>query len=132
MRCGYATVQRKPTGYLTLSKGRSRVFTEEGQRQIRERIQVYKNNAKVLMDALDQLGIWYCGGKNCSLYLDEVSEWNGKREFFPIICFMKSRWWELREKALEPAARDISVFLPLARRRDTKEAAGRLVKLLAR
>ena len=132
MRCGYATVQRKPTGYLTLSKREEPLFfTEEGQRQIRERIQVYKNNAKVLMDALDQLGIWYCGGKKCSLYLDEVSEWNGKLGIFSIICFMKSRWWELREKALEPAARDISVFSTFARRRIRKKAAGRLVKLLA-
>ena len=57
------TTKTNGVSYI-IQKGGAAVFTEEGQRQIRERIQVYKNNAKVLMDALDQLGIWYCGGKN--------------------------------------------------------------------
>ena len=47
-----------------LQKGGAAVFTEEGQRQIKENIAVYKKNAAVLMEALDKLGIWYCGGKN--------------------------------------------------------------------
>ena len=47
-----------------IQKGAAAVFTDEGQRQIKENIQVYKNNAKVLTDALDKIGIWYCGGKN--------------------------------------------------------------------
>ncbi len=40
------------------------IFSEEGQKQIKENLQVYKNNAKVVMEVLDKLGIWYCGGKN--------------------------------------------------------------------
>lgn len=47
-----------------LQKGGAALFTEEGQRQIQENIQVYKGNARTLMGALDRLGIWYCGGKN--------------------------------------------------------------------
>ena len=47
-----------------LQKGGAAVFTEEGQEQIHRNIAIYKKNAKVLMAALDQLGIWYCGGKN--------------------------------------------------------------------
>lgn len=47
-----------------IQKGASAVFTDEGQRQIKENIAVYKKNAKVLMGALDEIGAWYCGGKN--------------------------------------------------------------------
>ncbi len=47
-----------------LQKGALAVFTDEGQRQIQESIQVYKHNAKVLTEALDSAGVWYCGGKN--------------------------------------------------------------------
>ena len=47
-----------------LQKGAAAVFTDEGQREINENIKVYKNNAGVLMKALDDAGVWYCGGKN--------------------------------------------------------------------
>jgi len=57
------TTKTNGVSYI-IQKGGAAIFTPEGQRQIHENIQVYKNNAKVLMEALDQLGIWYCGGKN--------------------------------------------------------------------
>jgi len=47
-----------------LQKAGIAVFTEEGLKQIRESILAYKQNAKVLMDALDRAGIRYWGGKN--------------------------------------------------------------------
>jgi LL-diaminopimelate aminotransferase len=47
-----------------IQKGAAAVFTDEGQRQIKENIQVYKNNAAVLTSVLDRLGIWYSGGRN--------------------------------------------------------------------
>ena len=63
-----------------LQKGAAAVFTPEGQKQIRENLQVYKNNAKVFMEALDTAGVWYCGGKN-SPYIwmkcpDRMSGWD--------------------------------------------------------
>lgn len=57
------TTKTNGVSYI-LQKGGAAVFTDEGQKQIHENIQIYKNNAKVLMKALDQLDIWYCGGKN--------------------------------------------------------------------
>ena len=39
-------------------------FTEAGMQQIRETLGYYKQNAKVLSETLDSLGIWYTGGKN--------------------------------------------------------------------
>ena len=68
-----------------IQKGAAAVFTDEGQREIKENIQVYKNNAKVLTDALDEIGIWYCGGKNAPyIWLkcpDNMSSW----DFFDLL-----------------------------------------------
>ena len=63
-----------------LQKGAAAVFTHEGQKQIHENLQVYKNKAKVFMEALDTAGVWYCGGKN-SPYIwmkcpDGMSGWD--------------------------------------------------------
>ena len=63
-----------------LQKGAAAVFTPEGQKQIHENLQVYKNNATVFMEALDTAGVWYCGGKN-SPYIwmkcpDGMSGWD--------------------------------------------------------
>lgn len=57
------TTKTNGVSYI-IQKGAAAVFTNEGQAQIKENINVYKQNAKVLMQALDKLGIWYCGGKN--------------------------------------------------------------------
>ena len=133
MRCGYATVQTKTNGVsYIIQKGGAAVFTEEGQRQIRERIQVYKNNAKVLMDALDQLGIWYCGGKKCSLYLDEVSEWNGKLGNFFDYLLHEIQVVGTPGEGFGACGEGYFRFSTFGSPEDTKEAAGRLVKLLAR
>ena len=47
-----------------LQKGAMAVFTDEGQAQIKENIKVYEENAKLISEALDSVGIWYTGGKN--------------------------------------------------------------------
>ena len=47
-----------------VQKGAAACFTETGMRQIRETLGYYKQNAKVLSETLDSLGIWYTGGKN--------------------------------------------------------------------
>ncbi len=65
-----------------LQKGAAAVFTEKGQRQIKANIQVYKRNARVLMDALDGLGIWYCGGKNAPYLWLRCPDGMGSWEFF--------------------------------------------------
>ena len=57
------TTKTNGVSYI-LQKGGAAVFTEEGQRQIRQNLQIYKNNAKVFMRAANELGLWYCGGKN--------------------------------------------------------------------
>ena len=47
-----------------VQKGAAAVFTPQGQKEIAENIGYYKENAKIIMKALDELGIWYTGGAN--------------------------------------------------------------------
>lgn len=47
-----------------VQKGAAAVFTEEGQKEIMKNIGYYKENARIITDALDKLGIWYTGGTN--------------------------------------------------------------------
>ncbi len=57
------TTKTNGVSYI-LQRGAAAVFTPEGQEQIQESLSVYRKNARVLMEALDSLGIWYCGGRN--------------------------------------------------------------------
>lgn len=57
------TTKFNGVGYI-VQRGAEAVFTEEGMRQISENIAVYRKNAAVVCDALDELGIRYTGGKN--------------------------------------------------------------------
>ena len=75
------TTKTNGVSYI-IQKGGAAVFTEEGQKQIHENIRIYKKNAKVLMKALDQLGIWYCGGKNAPYIWMKCPNGMGSWEFF--------------------------------------------------
>lgn len=44
--------------------GAAAVFSQEGLAQIKENLSYYKENAKIISQALDELGIYYTGGKN--------------------------------------------------------------------
>ena len=39
------------------------VFTEEGQKEIKENINYYKENAKIISETLNRCKIWHVGGK---------------------------------------------------------------------
>ena len=75
------TTKTNGVSYI-IQKGGAAVFTPEGQKQIHDNIKVYKNNAKVLMKALDKLGIWYCGGKNAPYIWMKCPDGMGSWEFF--------------------------------------------------
>lgn len=65
-----------------VQRGAAAVFTEEGQRQIKQNIAVYQENARLIAKCMDDLGIRYTGGKN-SPYIwlkcpNNMSSW----EFF--------------------------------------------------
>lgn len=83
-RCGYTIVpfdlvrenmklnkmwlRRQTTKFNGVSyvvqKGAEAVFTEKGQKDVKQVIKYYQNNAKVMANTLEELGIWYTGGVN--------------------------------------------------------------------
>ena len=75
------TTKTNGVSYI-IQKGGAAVFTDEGQEQIKNNIQIYKKNARVIMSALDKTGIWYCGGKNAPYVWLKCPEEKGSWEFF--------------------------------------------------
>lgn len=61
------------------------VFTEEGQKQTRENIRYYQENAKIIASALDELGIKYTGGKNSPYIWLKCPNGMGSWEFFDLL-----------------------------------------------
>ncbi len=47
-----------------VQRGAEAVFTPEGMREIQHNLDYYRHNAAVIAAALDEAGVWYCGGKN--------------------------------------------------------------------
>ena len=47
-----------------VQRGAEAVFTEEGMKEIQHNLDYYRHNAAVIAAALDEAGVWYCGGKN--------------------------------------------------------------------
>ena len=102
-RCGYTIVpgalirdgfelrklwlRRQTTKFNGVSyivqRGAEAVFSEAGQRQIKEQIAYYKNNAKIIASAFDSIGISYTGGINSPyIWLDcKCDSW----EFFDML-----------------------------------------------
>ncbi len=75
------TTKTNGVSYI-LQRGAAAVFTESGQKEIRENINVYKKNASVITDALDRCGIWYCGGKNAPYVWMKCPNGTGSWEMF--------------------------------------------------
>ena len=61
------------------------VFSEEGQKQIKVNLEYYKENARIIADALDELGISYTGGKNSPYIWLECPCGMGSWEFFDLL-----------------------------------------------
>lgn len=58
------------------------VFSPEGQKQIREAIDYYRENAKIIASTLDEMGIYYTGGKNSPYIWLKCPNGMGSWEFF--------------------------------------------------
>ena len=75
------TTRTNGVSYI-LQRGGEAVFTEEGQRQIRGNIRVYKENAGVLMAALRQAGVRFWGGRNAPYIWMECPDGTDSWTFF--------------------------------------------------
>lgn len=101
-RCGYTVVpaelrfhgvplnrmwlRRQTTKFNGVSyivqRGAEAVFTKEGQKQIWDNIAYYRENARRITETMDELGIWYTGGKNSPYIWMKCTEDMDSWEFF--------------------------------------------------
>lgn len=68
-----------------IQKGAAAVYTPEGMAQIKANLAVYQRNAAVIASCMDDLGIWYTGGKNSPYIWLKCPNGMGSWEFFDFL-----------------------------------------------
>ena len=122
------TTKTNGVSYI-IQKGGAAVFTAEGQRQIRENIEFYKENARILMGALDKTGIWYCGGRNAPYIWLRCPDGMGSWEFFDYLL-NEIQVVGTPGEGFGACGEGYFRFSTFGSRDDTIEAAERLIGLL--
>ncbi len=122
------TTKTNGVSYI-IQRGAMAVFTDEGQKQIHDNINIYKNNAKCLMKALDEIGITYFGGKNAPYIWLKCPNNMGSWEFFDFLL-TKAQIVGTPGEGFGACGEGYFRFSTFGSYADTKEAAKRLVKLL--
>ncbi len=122
------TTKTNGVSYI-IQKGGAAVFSEEGLKQIHANIDIYKNNARVLMEALDKLGIWYCGGKNSPYIWMKTPDGMGSWEFFDLLL-TKIQVVGTPGEGFGACGEGYFRFSMFGSLEDTTEAAKRLYELL--
>jgi LL-diaminopimelate aminotransferase len=105
VRCGYTIVphelernntllnklwlRRQTTKFNGVSyivqRGAEAVFSEMGLKQIRDNIDYYLDNARIIADTLTELGIWFTGGRNSPYIWLECPNHMSSWEFFDFL-----------------------------------------------
>ncbi len=105
LRCGYTVIpraleregsslhkmwfRRQSTKFngvpYPVQRAAAAVFSKEGQREIRANIDYYRENAKIITDTLDKLGIYYTGGNNSPYVWLACPDNLGSWEFFDLL-----------------------------------------------
>ncbi len=65
--------------------GAAAVFSKEGVEQVKKNISYYQENARIIASALDELGIYYTGGKNSPYIWLKCPNNMGSWEFFDFL-----------------------------------------------
>ena len=89
-RCGQSLnkmwLRRQTTKFngvaYIVQRGAAAVFSEEGMAEIQQNLDYYRRNAAVIAQALDEAGVWYCGGKNSPYIWLRCPGGMGSWEFF--------------------------------------------------
>ncbi|MDR1558781.1 MAG: LL-diaminopimelate aminotransferase [Clostridiales bacterium] len=77
------TTKFNGVSYIT-QRGAEAAFSPDGYKQIKENIDYYKRNTRLICDMLSELGIWYTGGENAPyvwMKCPNMSSW----EFFDFL-----------------------------------------------
>ena len=123
------TTKTNGVSYI-IQKGAAAVFTPEGQAQVQENLRYYKENARILMAALDELGIWYTGGKNAPYVWLECPDGMGSWEFFDLLL-NEVQIVGTPGEGFGACGEGYFRFSTFGSHEDTEEAARRLVTLLS-
>lgn len=122
------TTKTNGVSYI-IQKGGAAVFTPEGQRQIRQNIQVYKQNARTLMKTLDALGLWYCGGRNAPYIWMKCPNGMDSWSFFDLLL-NEIQVVGTPGEGFGACGEGYFRFSTFASPQDTEEAARRLYELM--
>ena len=112
-----------------IQKGAASVFTPEGQRQIYENLRFYKENARILMDALNRVGVWYTGGRNAPYLWLQCPNGMDSWEFFDFLL-QEAQIVGTPGEGFGACGEGYFRFSTFGSREDTLEAAHRLLTLL--
>ncbi len=72
------------TSYIT-QRGAAAVYSEKGKKQVRETIELYMNNAKIMRESLVKLGYEVFGGVNAPYLWLKTPDGVGSWEFFDLL-----------------------------------------------
>ena len=122
------TTKTNGVSYI-IQKGGAAVFTPEGQREIHQNIQIYKQNAKMLMQTLDALNVWYCGGKNAPYIWMKCPDGLGSWDFFDLLL-NRIQVIGTPGEGFGACGEGYFRFSTFGSPEDTQEAAKRLYELL--
>ena len=122
------TTKTNGVSYI-LQHGGAAVFTDEGQKQIHANIRIYKENARVLMEALDKAGIRYWGGKNAPYIWMQCPDGMGSWEFFDKLL-TEIQVVGTPGEGFGACGEGFFRFSTFGDPADTREAANRLLQLL--
>ncbi len=124
------TTKTNGVSYI-IQKGAAAVFTDEGQRQIKENIRVYKNNARTLMNALDSAGMKYTGGRNAPYIWMKCPEGMDSWALFDYLL-NEAGIVGTPGEGFGICAKEWFRFTSFGKAEDTEEAAKRLALLFAK
>ena len=122
------TTKTNGVSYI-IQKGGAAVFSPEGQREIHQNIQLYKQNAKMLMQTLDALNVWYCGGKNAPYIWMKCPDGLGSWDFFDLLL-NRIQVIGTPGEGFGACGEGYFRFSTFGSPEDTQEAAKRLYELL--
>lgn len=148
-RCGYTVVpkalirggqslqkmwlRRQTTKFNGVSyivqRGAEAVFTEAGEKEIQGNISYYKENAKIIMETLDDLSIYYTGGKNSPYIWLKCPKGMSSWEFFDFLL-EKGHVVGTPGAGFGDAGEGFFRLTAFSTKEKTKEAMERIKKLL--
>ena len=112
-----------------IQRGAAAVYTEEGQRQIKETIAYYQENARVIREGLTEAGLTCFGGVNAPYIWLKTPDGMGSWEFFDKLL-KEANVVTTPGAGFGPSGEGYIRVTAFGGREDTREAVARIVSLL--